>query len=159
MCKANHWFFWYEFKGDRGYIVLEKSGYPEIPNTGRPFPLDARTGQPSYCADNTAHKMLATTLMPTGKPQPDSDNEGQSDKRTEEAAWHIGDHIILCPRSFERGAAALAAHPPAPFTHLNDLEIVAMTLYHEIFHIVDADNDDQKRRGPKHDDDGHPVHE
>lgn len=31
--ERNHWFFWYEFKDDHGYIVLEKSGYPEIAYT------------------------------------------------------------------------------------------------------------------------------
>lgn len=101
---------------------------------------------------------MATTLVPMEKPQPDSDDE-DNDQDHDETAWHSGEHIIPCPRSFRRGSDGLADHPPSPYTHLNDLEIVAMTLYHEIFHIVDLENDDQKRRGPRLADDGRPEEE
>ena len=65
-----------------------------------------------------------------------SSDSGSSDEGEDHGAdaWTQSSHIILCPQSFNTGRPDDFLEPDYDDSTLDDMEITALTLYHELWH-------------------------
>lgn len=65
-----------------------------------------------------------------------SSDSGSSDEDEDHGAdaWTQSNHIILCPQSFNTGRPDDFLDPEYDDSTLDDMEITALTLYHELWH-------------------------
>ncbi|CAK1355640.1 hypothetical protein CB0940_00654 [Cercospora beticola] len=132
------WYLWYDIGTDKGYLVLSRKDYPpEAPNKPWQWALDKDTGEPSYCAQGTEKgtERMGAVFVPIEAYEASSDS-GSSDEDEDHGAdaWTQSNHIILCPQSFNAGRPDDFLEPEYDDSTLDDMEITALTLYHELWH-------------------------
>ncbi|CAK4031540.1 Hypothetical predicted protein, partial [Lecanosticta acicola] len=155
----DHWYFYTstgDGPGESGYLLLRKDDWPAIPQIihGQlyhfPFPWDPATEQPSLCAGNN---QAAAVLMT---------DEDLPDNAPGAGAILLDWHVILCtPQAFSpaQGREEIPDEAQPVGTHLDTLEVLALTFLHEMFHLQNYDDSADQRpfRPLKGDDDGKPV--
>ncbi|KAI5369380.1 hypothetical protein Slin14017_G002590 [Septoria linicola] len=134
--QIDFWYLWYDLGTNRGYLILSRSDYPPISDSRPwPWPLDKDTGEPSYCSGGS--NKLGTVLVPVQAYDASSDYEGSDEDIDHgDSAWTESDHIILCPQSFNVGRPDDFLEPEYDDAILGDMEIAALTLFHEIWHFL-----------------------
>lgn len=104
-------------------MVLQK----DDPNDRLPEPIDPRTGKSNHCAHpgNIGWTWNYDTL-PQNQPVSGT------------GAWLKHSLIMLCPQSFDKATYNYdpKVRPVDEGTHLDDVGISALTLLHELFHVV-----------------------
>ncbi|KAI5370929.1 hypothetical protein Slin15195_G018020 [Septoria linicola] len=143
---SDFWYFWFDVDYDTGdekrYLVLERERAQPISSTEQyPFPKGSN-GQPNPCADgNYAEVMRAV------EPTIGSGTE----------AWHIGDHIIMCPAGYadwkwpndpedmDRMKKQREHTDSQEGELLDDMGVVGGTFAHEIIHVLLPENSEDGR--------------
>ncbi|KAM3416033.1 hypothetical protein BST61_g9519 [Cercospora zeina] len=134
---GDSWYLWFDIDfpsgKEKGYIVLDKEEYPPgSASLPYPWPL-ASNGQPDFCRLEIYAQVLHMTTPPT--------REGTD-------AWHVADHVILCPRSFDfevnindidRTTRQTEGTNGQGGTHIDTLEVPGTTLLHELHHVAFKD--------------------
>ncbi|KAF2214971.1 hypothetical protein CERZMDRAFT_95346 [Cercospora zeae-maydis SCOH1-5] len=132
------WYLWYDIGTDKGYLVLSRKDYPpEAPNKPWPWALDKVSGKPSYCAQGTEKgtQRMGAVFVPIEAYDASSDSDSSDDDDDHGAdAWTRSSHIVLCPQSFNIGRSDDFLEPDDDDATLDDMEITAVTLYHELWH-------------------------
>lgn len=157
------WYFWYEIAGEKGYIVLDRAGYPAIPGTNPPAPWsnDPRTNKPNPCIGGQ-HGNLGSTIIGVpkhcwegggsdfsdcgGSEYGDGGEDSPPPDDDQSAPWSEGSWIILCEASFSKGILQPPPHPPPDGASLDSLDLTSNTISHEIYHLTERENDDADKR-------------
>lgn len=118
-------------------MVFPKRDYPpQSPTQNYPFPFDPRTNEPSFCRETGADAWTwHEIVMP-------KEYEGQPGTD----AWLWRPHVALCPVSFTQFQLRhhdLNLNEQPIGTRLDNMGITALTLYHELFHVVYGDMTDR----------------
>ncbi|KAM3418503.1 hypothetical protein BST61_g4483 [Cercospora zeina] len=110
---------------------------PEAPNKPWPWALDKNTGEPSYCAQGTEKRTerMGAVFVPIEAYDASSDSDSSDEDEDDGAeAWTRSNHIVLRPQSFNIGRPDDFLEPEDDDATLDDMEITALTLYHELWH-------------------------
>ncbi|KAK4507183.1 hypothetical protein PRZ48_000917 [Zasmidium cellare] len=144
-----YWYFYMSFGGEHGYMVLDKKQVQPISAEEHiPFPLDPQTKTPSYCMlKSVAGWTWDQESLPKGF-------EGW----TGTDSWLRKRHVALCPHAFADHDRELDVNlsQQSIGKRLDDMRILAVAMYHEMFHMVYSDMEDESVIFPKRQPDGKP---